>query len=66
MVSLCLYLFLGTQAERSNPLWLARIIQGMGRCLERLRKDQKSVLATKTTLQIINTILRYIQCMATI
>jgi hypothetical protein len=47
--------------ERSNPLWLARIIQGMGKCLERLRKDQKSILATKTTLQIISTILSNVQ-----
>jgi hypothetical protein len=49
------------KADTSNPLWLARIIQGMGKCLERLRREQNDILATKTTLQIISTILSNVQ-----
>jgi len=48
-----------SKEEMSHPLWLARVIQGLNKCLERLKK-QNDIVVSKTALEILNTIFRYI------
>ena len=47
------------EQSASHPLWLARVIQGLNKSLERLRKESGGdIMAVKTSLEILNTIFR--------
>ena len=50
--------FFQSEEGSSHPLWLARIIQSLNKCLEQLRKEN-DVLIAKTAMVILNTIIRY-------
>ena len=54
-------LFDHLQPQESHPLWKARVIQGLNRCLERFRKEHE-VKVAKMTLEIINAIFRSVKC----